>query len=160
MLGISKCFGCVLASHLHDLVHTTWMFLEIVSHVQDFSLENNPATFLRFMQGNLAQRNGVCPLRQCFFLCLHFRIFLFFGNPIEISLWRFRGLNSSNEPCIPQADCIIRMWHVIERAGAISSTEPKNLLNSYLTRMSSPPGCSTKKSFTLYTLYSTITQQS
>lgn len=112
------------------------------------------------MQGHLAQRNGIRPLGQGFLFCLHLRILLLLGDSIKISLWRLRRLNFSNEPCIPQANRIIRMRDVIKGAGAISSTEPKNSSNDYLTSMSSPPGCSTRKSLTLYTRYSVITQQS
>jgi hypothetical protein len=99
------------------------------------------------VKSHLFPADGVATLRERTLPAFN-GLLLFFGDAVEVAGGRLRGLDSADEAGVAQTDSIVGVGEIVEVRSGVASAEP-SWEKRYLTRMSSPPGCSTKKSLTL-----------
>ena len=103
-----KGFSCIFSCKLHYLSNSSRMVFKVPSNIVDLLVQNYPTTFFRFMQRNFIFTYFFSSDNQfLLFFLLYFCFDLSYF--LEISLWRRRGFNFSNQSCVSETDRKLRM---------------------------------------------------
>ena len=156
MVFLLECFCSVFACELHDLSNTARMTIQIRCYIVNVVFNDDPAIFLSIVPANDIRIDWL--ENNLPFLSWNLLIF-FFNQTFLISFRVIFRLNFANHSSISQAFSVLRVLYFVKCLSCVETTPP-SLEWDYLSRISSPPGCSTRKSVALYTIPSITNQQS